>query len=403
MFRDAICMATTRSEHATLRDLASFGAVVPLADALRARGQREHRTTRQHTRFYRPLHGFTLVELLVVIAIIGILVALLLPAVQAAREAARRAQCTNQVKQLVLAMHTFHDSNNHFPRAFTGEWEPNSTAPADSLNLFLDTRGGHDFAWGARLLPYIEEGALAEVLQVDANVNGSKGDRDRQLVILRSPNARPDRPLSTVLGIFQCPSDSMDQNSWFDSVEPYNGQFVYADYHLRDEPIAPASYVGVAGYFWQGSLMPNDGVLFGNSDIRISEITDGTSNTFAIGERRFLRYCRGAWWVSSSNVQSTNVGGAARVIGYLSVPFNQCNAVEASRGFGSAHPGGAHFAFCDGSVQFIPDDIDYGLDPNIQFDSPTAYPGSAAGAYDTNLLGVFQLLGIRNDEVPVEY
>ncbi len=112
------------------------------------------------------------------------------------------------------------------------------------------------------------------------------------------------------------------------------------DSHLSDEPIAPASYVGVAGYFWQGSRMPNDGVIFGNSDIRIAEITDGTSNTFAIGERRFLKYCRGAWWVTSSNVQSTNVGGAARVVGYLSVPFNQCNAVEASRGFGSAHPGG---------------------------------------------------------------
>ena len=110
-----------------------------------------------------PVHGFTLVELLVVIAIIGVLVALLLPAVQAAREAARRAQCTNQVKQLVLAMHIYHDSNNHFPRAFTGAWRSNTHPPSDSLNLFRDTRGGHDFAWGARLLPYIEQNALAEL------------------------------------------------------------------------------------------------------------------------------------------------------------------------------------------------------------------------------------------------
>jgi prepilin-type processing-associated H-X9-DG protein len=234
-------------------------------------------------------------------------------------------------------------------------------------------------------------------MEVDKYANGTKGDRDRQITRLRNPSERPDRPLSTVLEGFQCPSDSLTR-SWYVSIgEPFGADYNYGGFPVSSEPIAPASYVGVAGTFWQGSRMPNDGVIFGNSDIRIAEITDGTSNTFAIGERRYLEKCYGAWWVTSSNVQSTNVGGAARVVGYLSIPFNQCDSGESSRGFNSAHPGGVMFGFCDGSVRFIQDDIDFGLDPNIQYDSPTAYPGSKDGEYDTSLLGVFQLLGIRND------
>lgn len=271
------------------------------------------------------------------------------------------------------------------------------------LDLFRDTQGGHDFAWGARLLPYMEQNALAERLEVDKFANGTKGERDRQLSTLRNSQSNPDRPLSTVLPSFQCPSEGLT-SSWYEDVgQPTGGNYNYAGSTVAEDPIAPASYVGVAGYYWQGSIMPNDGVIFGNSDMRIAEITDGTSNTFAIGERRYQDRCFGAWWVSSTNVQSTNVGGAARVVGYLSVPFNECTAAEASRGFGSAHPGGAMFGICDGSVRFIGDDIDYGLDPNVEFDSPTAYPGSKTDQYNPNLLGVFQLLGIRNDGVPTNF
>ena len=396
------------SVHASLTRATSCGAIGRYTKArgvgaLRVRGRRDQVAKGQNDCFSRPLHGFTLVELLVVIAIIGILVALLLPAVQAARESARRMQCTNQIKQLVLAMHTYHDTNKHFPRGFTGTWS-DSGPPADrsKMHLLAHTRGGHDFAWGARLLPYIEENVLADILQVDINAEGTKADRDRQITLLRDPRGHPDQPLSTVLRNFQCPSEALS-TSWYDSFAPYGGTPVYAGISLKDYPVAPASYVGVAGSFWQGSMMPNDGIFFGSSDTRISEITDGTSKTFAIGERRYLGSCYGSWWMASPNVQSTNHGGAARVVGYLSVPYNQCNAGESSRGFGSSHPGGALFGFCDGGVRFVQDNIDYGLDPDIEFDSLSAYYGSQNGAYDTSLMGAFQLLGIRNDGVPVDY
>lgn len=195
--------------------------------------------------------GFTLVELLVVIAIIGILVALLLPAVQSAREAARRMQCTNHVKQLALGMHTYHSANNAFPMGSLQGPGDQARAPFSNKQWF------DDFSWLAPIGPYVEQQNWFDLFDFKVSVSHPKNEAGRRQKV----------------PIFGCPSDGMVENEW------YSGQWC----RMR------TNYVvnwGNTGY----SQKDHSSLVFGGApftfrtSLTIAELRDGTSNTLFVSE-----------------------------------------------------------------------------------------------------------------------
>ncbi|HZZ26564.1 MAG TPA: DUF1559 domain-containing protein [Pirellulales bacterium] len=277
----------------------------------------------------RSRRGFTLVELLVVIAIIGILIALLLPAVQAAREAARRSQCTNNLKQIGLGLHNFHDADKHFPPGVNGR-DQKSTDPSKAGPSTYN--GDATFGWGAFILPFVEEKSIYEALTsasatyTKSGTDGSTPDPkmlnydwqnfDRSknagspVDMYRRDSGASGVYASTVLdapNVYQCPSDGgMGQtnqmmNNLYDSMDP-------AARPYGKDIAAKSNYVGVAGnrgayaedtlsgtgtapfaYTWDTMLPPVStdtmGVFYYNSKTKIKDITDGTSKTLMLGER----------------------------------------------------------------------------------------------------------------------
>lgn len=272
--------------------------------------------------------GFTLVELLVVIAIIGLLVALLLPAVQAAREAARRVSCTNNMKQIGLALQIYHDALGEFPCGWRG-FDP-STGRANWL-------GQPGWAWSASLLPYLEQHAATEAIRFD-------------LPIADPANASV-RTLS--LGVFLCPSD------------PGERTFVPHDAHHGGAndggsvELARNNYLGVFGTLdmhdvCSGTSCEGDGVFFLNEGVREREVRDGLSQTFSVGERS-------SRWAPSTWVGVVGDDGCApgRVVGIgLFPPNSQLEEEHYSHNFSSFHPSGTHFVTADGAVRMIDDQID---------------------------------------------
>ncbi|HIQ19756.1 MAG TPA: DUF1559 domain-containing protein [Planctomycetes bacterium] len=333
----------------------------------------------------RSFKAFTLIELLVVIAIIGILIALLLPAVQSAREAARRAQCSNNLKQLALAFHNYADTHKTFPSGFITDF------PGDHTVLERSNWG-----WGALTLPYVEQETLQSQLQV--------GRRPLHANLLTATGLAA---LQTRLQAFVCPSDTGPGLNSFAGTsgtgENYS-KFVTSDGSDRI-PIAKSNYVGVmcSGNSTTPSVDPGrygpaTGVLFQNSAIGFRDITDGTSNTFVLGERSFRVY--------DLDVGAANaLGFSAEVSGYysrkraqlgvLGIPYwgiNQTviNRAHQNRAFHSSHAGGAQFAFCDGSVRFVSENIDH---------NPRTTPGTHPfGAWIDSTL---ERLCARNDGEPI--
>lgn len=310
--------------------------------------------------------AFTLIELLVVIAIIGILVALLLPAVQAAREAARRMQCSNRLKQIGLALHNYHDVFQSFPPGTVDYGVPQS----------------QEWGWAVFLLPYLEQGPL----------HGQLAPNDRRLVeLLGDPVAQTlcQKPLST----FRCPSDrtgplleGTDQPRDMDGVAPVGPNF-----HA-----ATSNYIGVTG-FWEIGIEPSNGLFGANSEVDFRDIVDGTSYTFAVGERDF--YCAAGTWAGVRDARGRGPRGADYVLGRVSYKMNAVKNVgnpSCCQAFSSSHPNGAQFALCDGSVRFVSENIRFNNAGIIDFTTPVKLRPIAAG------LGTYQRLGIVDDEQPVE-
>ncbi len=325
-------------------------------------------------------NAFTLVELLVVIAIIGILVALLLPAVQAAREAARRMSCGNNLKQLGLALHNYHDTYKTFPSGFIA---PN-------------VANAEGWGWGALLLPFLEQQPRHDQLGVT---------RWNLQQALAQPTLKP--LFDTPIELFMCPSDTgfnkpglIHNNRNFN-----NGLGAVAGGHSTPVLVAMSNYIGVAGHRDVASNagnVENTGVLYYLSNVNLADILDGTSNTLAVGERD-SRDCRSGTWVGVRNPRGDAAQGVSIVLGHSRPKLNQdptiipwdMDGLGCGEGFSSFHPGGAHFVLCDGSVRFITETIDhFWANPsgNVR--------GSVADARDGNNR-TLQRLMTRDDGLPV--
>ena len=298
--------------------------------------------------------AFTLVELLVVIAIIGILIALLLPAVQAAREAARRSQCSNNLKQLVLATHNYADAHKTFPSGFITDF-PNDPTILERSN----------WGWGALISPYVEQETLHTELDV--------GPRPLHTNLLTTGGLAA---LQTALQAFMCPSDVGSELNNFagtSSTGENYSKYVTGDGSDRIS-IAKSNYVGVmcssnstTPSVDPAPYGPPTGVLFQNSAVAFRDITDGTSNTLMLGERSFRVYDLDVGAANALGFSAEVSGYSSRnraQLGVLGIPYwgiNQTvvNRDHQNRAFHSLHPGGAQFALCDGSVRFISENIDF--------------------------------------------
>jgi prepilin-type N-terminal cleavage/methylation domain-containing protein/prepilin-type processing-associated H-X9-DG protein len=299
--------------------------------------------------------GFTLIELLVVIAIMAILMGLLVPAVQKVREAAARIQCKNNLKQIGLALHNYHDAQLSFPPGYLafGPYSDGAT----------DTAPG--WGWGAFILPYLEQDPLYRQINFSQPVSAST-----------VPQA--------MLKLYLCPNDPTPQAP-FAVPDPFGSPVVLA---------APSSYAACAGGDESSTFGPSGlGVFYRNSRTRLTDISDGTSQTVMIGERAWAN-ANGVWAGAvpggvilrgRSNPCPGSGAGSYPAATLVLAHSHLNNATTDTDGglddFSSRHSGGSNFLFADGSVHFI-----------------RSIPGdNANGTYTGDSLA-FQALGTRANE-----
>jgi prepilin-type N-terminal cleavage/methylation domain-containing protein len=294
----------------------------------------------------RTRAAFTLIELLVVIAIIGVLVGFLLPAVQQAREAARRMACTNNLKQLGLAMHSHHDAKKKLPAGYISP----GVAAADPSSSEA-TKG---YAWGLLILPYLEENTVFAVIDQSLEAAGT---------------ANETAAAAALLNVYRCPTDAPPA-----TFEVNNGGSV---------TLPSSNYAAILG--WNNVTTEagqGNGVFFRNSEIRFKHITDGLSKTICVGERKHIHdffdqgpYEANTTWYAAVPGVNRNAGMAmmpmktegpgSLVLGHVGqsgmmagkTPNHTNHIVH----FSSSHYGGVVFLLCDGSTHFVADDISYEL------------------------------------------
>jgi len=256
--------------------------------------------------------GFTLVELLVVIAIIGILVSLLLPAVQAAREAARRMHCSNNLKQLGLSLHNYHTAHSSLPMGHVPQ---------------------RYWTFRVALLPYLEQLAVYDLVDYAGPhcyeaYHGVPDDEDAGKI---------------EMAVFSCPSDPNSGKLW------RNGLWDFDGLHVSTQ------YLGVSGTDWNHY----NGPLYNGSAVRIGDIRDGTSNTIVIGERGIPD---GLYWGWTVCAVGNDGGGNHDAVLSTALGLSSGNGDGTHNGhYWGNHSGGAQFALCDGSVQFLSEAIDFQL------------------------------------------
>ncbi|MFH1920919.1 MAG: DUF1559 domain-containing protein [Planctomycetota bacterium] len=309
----------------------------------------------------RSRSGFTLVELLVVIAIIGILIALLLPAVQAAREESRRAQCSNNMKQLGLALHNYHDAHKAFPYAVAGGGSFTAGTATPASGRVLNHKG-----W-LLVLPFFEQQALHD--QVNFNVATGGYDRGgKGYVGGLAPGAAGntnDIISGTSLNAFLCPSDAnpthyTNPNSPHYSISPGTttqlGAYTNYDFSVRRS----SSWANT----WARDSKRSRRMFGPESSGKFRDITDGTSNVVAVCEtlRSTWNGVSQTWayakWVGNGvDLQYSRGINFNLCCAWDSPPFQRAGARSSRLGdwstAGSLHPGGAQFTLGDGSVRFI--------------------------------------------------
>lgn len=306
----------------------------------------------QDRRRSRP-RAFSLVELLVVIAIIGLLSALLLPAVQAAREAARRTQCANNLRQLTLALHGYHDQQGRLP---------------------IGNQSMRYWTWQAAILPFLEE--RARFAELPMNFDGTCF-----AATLTSAGATDDW-----LTVFGCPSDPLGNQVWDGGIKG-----------VKVGKQMPGSYLGVSGahvgFFGVplGFRTVNDGLLYGGVDpgpkarycVALKDVKDGISQTLAMGERGIPDDRLFGWMICGAGIGNTGEGDNVLSMefglmpGRADYPPSTLPSIQRRnvRHYWSYHPGGAQFAWLDGSVRLL--------------------------SYSTSL-GVLQAMATRSGEEPID-
>jgi prepilin-type N-terminal cleavage/methylation domain-containing protein/prepilin-type processing-associated H-X9-DG protein len=355
--------------------------------------------------------GFTLIELLVVIAIIAVLIGLLLPAVQSAREAARRAQCTNNLKQLALAALNYESSNLCFPGGSYSNYNGGLPADNNCATGAAPCDFPENFSVFVRMLPYTEQAPMYN----SVNFNLTSGNFQNLTIF------------GVRLNILTCPSDSKN-----DPV-PLNPTTPNSSFNLISGTLPPgnwiecySSYAGNAGTWdfgyatWKG---PNifamyNGTIYNDSSVRIPQITDGTSNTMLFAEHSHAMAVLNDpyYYVSDNSWQSGRWYDTLYSTLYPMTINLQGSPAQANGPYGyyaitaanSLHPGGANFALCDGSVRFIKNSISsWSFNAGNTDPYGDAIPDGAGASFDSYTgsellfvfgsakLGIYQALSTR--------
>jgi prepilin-type N-terminal cleavage/methylation domain-containing protein/prepilin-type processing-associated H-X9-DG protein len=327
-------------------------------------------------------HAFTLIELLVVIAIIAVLIGLLLPAVQKVREAASRAKCSNNLKQIGLGLHNFHDVNGHFPAGWYG-------VEIKSTLITIPTYNYKPWAWSAYILPYIEQGNLYNRLNPTGRTLTDAFQNDLAA-------------LQTSIPTYICPSDSGPPNAPLNGNRPFHlfipGQAVSIG--ISNYPGVHGGGTGV-GFFSGADLTAALQGRFSLITQRMLDISDGTSNTVAVGERSSRVVTQGTpdggqyagVWAGfdGDEVNASAPEGKYAVVGHTSYRMmdglehgSAADSYIPQEAFSSNHTGGCNFCLGDGSVRFVSSSISWAGYKVRNSGGPAAW-------------GTYEKIGITND------